>query len=96
MQNQNELEMVLGGRIGDPTRHQRYITFKNGEFSDFKLTWNEKTYRTHRCVLFSESIYFQKRFESDWKDATEGQVLIPDKEVPDSVVEYSFFFFTPI
>jgi hypothetical protein len=92
MQNQNELEMVLGGRIGDPTSHQRYITFKNGEFSDFKLTWNEKTYLTHKCVLFSESIYFQKLLESDWKDATEGEIIIPDKKVPDSVVKIFFLF----
>jgi hypothetical protein len=63
-----------GGRFGDPLKHHRFSMFKEGQFSDFKLTWNDETFLLHRCILFSESTHFQSLFSTDWKDAVEGNL----------------------
>jgi hypothetical protein len=76
-----EMEILKdsGGKIGDPTQHHRYSSFREGHFSDFTLTWNEKKYSVHRCILFHESKLFQEMFTNEWKDVTEAEITIPNK-----------------
>jgi hypothetical protein len=90
-----EKEVVLcdsGGRIGDPTQHHHYSSFKEGHFSDFIIKFNEKRYSVHRCILFAESSFFQQKFTNQWKDLTEGEISIPNKIVSDKAIEVFFYF----
>jgi hypothetical protein len=86
------VETDLGGKFGDPTNRFRYFTFKEGHFSDFKLSWNEKTYSVHRCILYSESKYFQKLFSSEWEGLSTGTVNFPERTVSDETIEVFFSF----
>jgi hypothetical protein len=62
------------GRFGDPSQHCRFSLFREGLFSDFKLIWNNKAFSVHRCILFSESTYFQTLFLTDWKEV-QGDIV---------------------
>jgi hypothetical protein len=88
-----EADRDLGGRIGDPFTHHRYLAFKKGRFTDFKFTLNGKSYPVHKCILSAESSYFQELFNSRWKDVTEGTMGSAAADTtPDKAVEVFFHF----
>jgi hypothetical protein len=58
----------LGEHIGDPRKHPQFQMYRNGHYADFKLIWNGKPYLLHKCVLFTESLYFQTLLSSNWKE----------------------------
>jgi hypothetical protein len=64
---EEELFRDLGENIGDPTKHHLYSMLREGNFSDYKLIWNEKVYTVHKVILFSESLYFQALFSVQWE-----------------------------
>jgi hypothetical protein len=53
--------------------------FKEGNYCDFALNWNGSNYSLHRCVLSSESLYFQTLFNSEWKESNSGQLNLPQE-----------------
>jgi hypothetical protein len=65
--------------IGNPEDHCEYRMFKEGNYSDFALNWNGSNYSLHRCVLSSESLYFQTLFNSEWKESNSGQLNLPQE-----------------
>jgi hypothetical protein len=94
-----EMEILKdsGGKIGDPTQHHRYSSLKEGHFSDFTLTWNEKKYSVHRCILFHESKLFQEMFTNEWKDVTEAEITIPNKVISIKAIEaFLLFIYTSL
>jgi hypothetical protein len=78
--------------IANPSEHYRYAMLKQGQFSDFALKWNKKKYPVHRCVVYSESLYFQTLFSSDWKESASGQVVLPNENTSRQAFE-SFLLF---
>jgi hypothetical protein len=87
-----EADRDLGGRIGDPFTHHRYLAFKEGRFSDFQFTLNGKSYPVHKCILSAESSYFQELFNSRWKDVAEGTIGSAADTTPEKAVEVFFQF----
>jgi hypothetical protein len=86
------LERDLGGRIGDPLKHQRHTMFKEGQFSDFKLIWNAQVISVHKCILVSESGHFRDLFSGEWKTSQQGVIDIPGNEVTNKTIEAFFHF----
>jgi hypothetical protein len=94
---EKEILKDSGGKIGDPTKHHRYSSFREGHFSDFTLTWNEKKYSVHRCILFHESKLFQEMFTNEWKDVTEAEITIPNKVISIKAIEaFLLFIYTSL
>jgi hypothetical protein len=82
----------LGENIGNPSRHHRYSMIKEGQFSDFSLVCHGEVYPVHRCILFSESLYFQTLFSSDWKESPKAELILPEKEISREAFEIFLLF----
>jgi hypothetical protein len=94
---EKEILKDSGGRVGDPTQHYRYSSFRDGHFSDFTLTWNGKKYSVHKCILFHESKLFQEMITDEWKDGTEAEITIPNKIISTKTIEaFLLFIYTSL
>jgi hypothetical protein len=86
-EKKEEIFRDLGENIGNPATHHLYSMLREGNFSDYKLIWNEKVYTVYKVVLFSESLYFQALFSVQWEETGSRQLILPNNDFSNGAVE---------
>jgi hypothetical protein len=64
--NIKKKEELPNKHIGDPSQHIAYTLFKERKFSDYQVRINYKPFHVHKCMLFSESPFFQRKYEENY------------------------------
>jgi hypothetical protein len=78
--------------VKDPSKHYRYAMFKDKLFSDFNLICKEQSYSVHKLILFSNSRYFERMLNSEWKESAKSTVEFPDQVISNEAFEAFLVF----
>jgi hypothetical protein len=62
------------------SRSETYTAlFRDDLFKDYSLSYDEVSFRSHKCFLASVSLYFRKMFTGDWKETDTCSIqTLPD------------------
>jgi hypothetical protein len=67
--------------LGNPAEHEAYTLFNEGRFHDYKLQFNDQEYPVHKCILMSESPFFQKYLADPEMNKTAVYVVNPKHHI---------------
>lgn len=84
----------FGVCFGDPKIHRLFRLYNEHKFSDFLLLCHGKEFFVHKCILSCSCLFFERLFDSEWKESETGSIHIPDHISHDALEHFLIFLYT--